>query len=62
MHGLLILAYRKKQKSRGAPSGFPTALISQFMFLWQQADPSYEVSPPPAVFRKDFSVHRYGSK
>jgi hypothetical protein len=52
----------QKQKSRGAPSGFPTALISQLMFLWQQADPSYEVSPPPAVFRKDRAEHYAFSK
>ena len=52
-HGLFVITVQNK-KSRGAPSGFPTALISQLMFLWQQANPSYEVAPPPVIFRKVF--------
>ena len=45
------------QKSRGAPSGSPTALISQLMFLWQQANPSYEVAPPPIIPQNAGCVH-----
>jgi hypothetical protein len=32
------------------------------MSLWQQADPSYEIAPPPAVFRMDRSEHYFFSK
>jgi hypothetical protein len=55
--GTAFLIASQKQKSRGAPSGSPTALISQLMLRWQQANPSYEVSPPPAGFRKDCAEH-----